>query len=253
MNKVRVIGSYLSPYVRKVLAFLQLKGVAYEIDPITPFNGDEEFSRMSPLRRIPVLIDGDLALADSSVICQYVEDRVPAPALFPRDLADRARARWFEEYADSRMGDVFIWQYWYPLVVRRFVFGVKPDAEAIENTVRVDIPEVLDYLERSLPPRGCFFGEISIADVSVAALFRNLELGRYKLDEARWPRLAAFLARMNAEECLASLRPFEEILLKVPAVPEQQREALAKLGAPVTEKSIGAAPPRPGIMKLWSY
>jgi len=55
---IRIIGSYLSPYVRKVLVALELKGLPYEIDPIVPFMGDERFSRLSPLRRIPVYIDG---------------------------------------------------------------------------------------------------------------------------------------------------------------------------------------------------
>lgn len=58
---VTIIGSYISPYVRKVFAALHLKRVAYEIDPIVPFFGGEEFTRISPLRRIPVLIDGELA------------------------------------------------------------------------------------------------------------------------------------------------------------------------------------------------
>ena len=34
---MKIIGSYVSPYVRKVTACLALKGLAYEIDPITPF------------------------------------------------------------------------------------------------------------------------------------------------------------------------------------------------------------------------
>ena len=49
MEPVTVIGSYLSPYVRKVLAVLHRKGVPYEIDPITPFMGDDRFSQLSPL------------------------------------------------------------------------------------------------------------------------------------------------------------------------------------------------------------
>src|SRR5574337_2211879 len=70
-QRLRVIGNYLSPYVRKVLVCLELKGLEYEIDPIAPFVGNDEFTRLSPLRRIPVLLDGGLVLADSSVICQY--------------------------------------------------------------------------------------------------------------------------------------------------------------------------------------
>ena len=81
---IRIIGSYLSPYVRKVLVALELKGLPYEIDPIVPFMGDERFSRLSPLRRIPVYSDERVTLTDSSVICQYLEDRWPEPAVFPR-------------------------------------------------------------------------------------------------------------------------------------------------------------------------
>src|ERR1700752_3319989 len=64
---MRIIGSYVSPYVRKVLACLNLKGLAYEIDPITPFFGNDEYGLLSPLRRIPVLVDGDFSICDSSV------------------------------------------------------------------------------------------------------------------------------------------------------------------------------------------
>ena len=108
-DRVRIIGSYLSPYVRKVLVCLHLKGVPYEIDPIVPFMGGDRFSTLSPLRRVPVLVDDGVTLADSTVICQYLEDRHPQPAVYPRDVADRARARWLEEFADTRMGDV-LWK-----------------------------------------------------------------------------------------------------------------------------------------------
>ncbi len=91
---VQIIGSYVSPYVRKVLACLSLKSIDYEIDPIVPFMGGDRFTELSPLRRIPVLIDDRVTLADSSVICQYLEDRYPEPALYPADVAERARARW---------------------------------------------------------------------------------------------------------------------------------------------------------------
>lgn len=37
---IRSVGSYVSPYVRKVLACLNLKGLAYEIDPIRRGAGD---------------------------------------------------------------------------------------------------------------------------------------------------------------------------------------------------------------------
>src|SRR5512134_1935428 len=130
MAGIRIIGSYLSPYVRKVLGCLHLKGLSYEIDPIVPFMGDDRFTRLSPLRRVPVLIDDLVTLADSSVICQYLEDRYVARPVFPLDLADRARARWLEEYADSRMGEVFIWGLFNEAVIGPAVWGRPRDFAA---------------------------------------------------------------------------------------------------------------------------
>ena len=97
-----IIGSFVSPYVRKVLACMHLKGLDYEIDPITPFFGNDEFRRLSPLCRIPVLIDGDFSASDSSVICAYLDEAYPGHPLFPWDPKQRARSRWLEEYADTR-------------------------------------------------------------------------------------------------------------------------------------------------------
>ena len=90
---MKIIGSYVSPYVRKVLACLALKGLDYEIDPITPFFGDDEFERLSPLRRIPVLVDGDLTLCDSTVICAWLDEAYPEPSAAPRRRRPTAPAR----------------------------------------------------------------------------------------------------------------------------------------------------------------
>ena len=89
----QIVGSFLSPYVRKVLVCLELKGVHYEVDPIVPFFGNDEFGRLSPLRRIPVLIDDAVTLCDSTVICEYLKERYPSPPLLPLCAALRARAR----------------------------------------------------------------------------------------------------------------------------------------------------------------
>ncbi len=245
---VKIIGNYLSPYVRKVLAILHLKGLAYRIDPIVPFYGDEAFGALSPLRRIPVLIDDRVTLADSSVICQYLEDRHPDPPLYPADVADRARARWLEEYADTRIGDVFIWRIYNQLVIRRFVWNQPVDQPLVERTLAEDVPEVVDYLERWAPEQGFLFGALSIADISVASFFRNAALARVTVDAARWPRTAAFVERVLAEECFQHLTPFERISAKTP-IP-QQREALAAAGAPVTAETHFTSTPRKGPMSV---
>jgi glutathione S-transferase len=247
-GRAQVIGSYLSPYVRKVLYFLHAKRVPYEIDPIVPFLGDERFSKLSPLRRIPVLIDDTVTLSDSSVICQYLEDRWPEPALYPSDVADRARARWLEEYADTRMGEVFIWGLFNQVAINPFVFGKPTDPEALRKTLEEDVPQVLGFLEEELPQEGFLFGAAGIADVSIASFFRNAAFARYRVDAARWPRTAAFVERALRLDGFVRLAPFEERAIRTP--PARHREALAALGAPLTADTYATDTPRPGILRI---
>lgn len=248
MKPVLVIGSYLSPYVRKVLACLEVKGMAYEVDHIVPFFGDDRFSRLSPLRRIPVLVDGDLVLSDSSVICQYLEDRCPEPPLFPRDIADRAWARWLEEYADTRMGDVFIWRYFNQIAIRPSVWGEKGDRAMVDRTLREEIPAVLDYLEGEAPVEGFRFGALSVADIAVAAFFRTAGFVRFQIDAARWPKTAAWIGRVLASPPLSKLAKIEDAVLRVPIA--EQRNTLRAIGAPVSAKTCAGTAPRRGIMPV---
>jgi glutathione S-transferase len=248
MQPVQIIGSYLSPYVRKVLVFLHVKKIPYQIDPIVPFFGDARFSKISPVRRIPVLIDDRVTLCDSSVICQYLEERHPEPSLYPHDVADRARARWLEEFADSRMGDVFIWKLFNERVINPFVFGQKTDEAILKQALDEDIPSVLDYLEATLPEAGFAFGDLSIADIGVAVFFRNASFAGFGVDAARWPKTAGFVARVLAVDAFASLAPFEERMLRTPIA--QHRSVLAEMGAPISAETWGTSTPRRGMMRL---
>lgn len=246
---VQIIGSYISPYVRKVLAVLHLKGIAYQIDPIVPFFGDERFTAISPLRRIPVYSDGEVTLCDSTVICEYLEDRHPTPALYPRGPADRARARWLEEFADTRMGEVIIWRLFNQVAINPRVFDVPTDEAVLSHAREVELPHVLDYLESQLPAQGFLFGEIGVADIAIAAFFRNAAFSRYRVDTERWPRTAAFVDRALGHECFQRLVPFEKASMSVP--PPKQRSALEATGAPLRAETYGTeAPPRRGIMSI---
>ena len=243
---MKIIGSYVSPYVRKVLAVMNLKGLAYEIDPITPFFGDDRFEAMSPLRRIPVLVDGDLTLCDSSVICQYLEDAYPARPVLPADTKDRARARWLEEFADTRLGDIFIWGLFYQKAVRPIVWGEAPDEARVAKSLSTDIPAALDYLETQLPADGFLYGDIGLADIALASFFRNAAYAGFTADPARWPRTAAFAARALAHPCFAALLPFEDVQRSVD--PARRRAALLEAGAPLTADTVATRTPRPSIM-----
>ncbi|MNJ64433.1 Stringent starvation protein A [compost metagenome] len=73
-----VYGAPLSPFVRKVRLCLLEKALDYQLEMVMPFNPPDWYLQLNPLGRIPALRDGDLTLADSSVICQYLEDAYAA-------------------------------------------------------------------------------------------------------------------------------------------------------------------------------
>ena len=245
---LRIVGSFVSPYVRKVLACLNLKGLAYEVDPITPFFGNDEYERVSPLRRIPILIDGDFNICDSSVICAYLDDAYPERPLLPAEPRERAKARWLEEYADTRLGDVFIWGLFYQKVVRPIVWGEPGDEERIARTLTEQVPHTLDYLERELPSDGYLFGDIGLADITLASFFRNAAYAGFEPDAARWPLTAGFVERALAHPCIASLLPFEDVQRS--AEIRHRRQALLDAGAPLASETLGQREPRRGYMKL---
>ena len=245
---MRIIGSYVSPYVRKVVACLLLKGLDYEIDPITPFYGGDEFDHLSPLRRIPVLIHGDLVLNDSTVICAWLDEAFPGHLLLPERPDDRARARWIEEYADSRMGDVFIWGLFYQKIVHPIVWGEPGDQARIASALDEGAPGVLDYLEGLAPEDRFLFGAIGLADISVASFIRTASYAGFAIDAARWPLTAAWVARALDHPCLASIYPFEQA--QIATNPAGRRAALLAAGAPLTEETLGTREPRKGIMAL---
>ena len=245
---MKIIGSYVSPYVRKVLVCMELKGLDYEVDPITPFFGNDEFRKLSPLCRIPVLIDGALVLTDSTVIAEYLDEQFPEPRLLPKEPKQRARARWLEEYADSRLGDVFIWGLFYPKMVHPRVWGEPGDQGRIDKTLADDLPTALDYLEGELPDHGYLFGEVGLADIAIASFFRNGSYAGFVPDSSRWPKTSRFVDLVLRHPAFQRLHQLEMIQLSTTI--EGRRQALLDAGAKLTVETYGQREPRKGVMRL---
>jgi glutathione S-transferase len=146
------------------------------------------------------------------------------------------------------MGEVFIWRLFNQLAIRPFVWGEPTDPDVVAKTIAEDIPQVLDYLETQLPVDGFAFGDLSIADVAIAAFFRNAAFVRFAVDAGRWPLTAAFVDRVLATDPFRRLAPYEEKSMRTPIA--EQREALARMGAPLTAETYGTASPRAGIMRI---
>jgi glutathione S-transferase len=84
----------------KVRIALSLKTLDYEVRNISPLDRSSVVAA-SRQRLVPVLIDGDRAIAESSAILLYLEERQPDPPLVPADPRLRAECLLLEDWADQ--------------------------------------------------------------------------------------------------------------------------------------------------------
>ena len=82
-----------SAFCLKVRMVLQAKGLSYRTVDVTPGIGQVAVFRMSGQRQVPVLVDGDVVLADSSAIARHLEQRETSSPLIPVDVREAAQAR----------------------------------------------------------------------------------------------------------------------------------------------------------------
>ncbi|MDG1388699.1 MAG: glutathione S-transferase family protein [Halioglobus sp.] len=209
---IKLYGASASPYVRKVLAVLSIKQLPFEHIPQMPFVDDPDFKKISPLGKIPALEDGDLSVADSKVICQYLEEAYPAHPAYPESLRERTRARWYEELGGSKVtemaGGIFFQRFMRPMMLKQ-----EPDDDLVESIINNQLPPMLDYLESQVPPEGFLFDSLGVADLALASPFVNAGYAGYEVDPERWPQFAAFCARVRAHEIVAPLLQAEAKML----------------------------------------
>jgi RNA polymerase-associated protein len=143
--------------VRLVLA---AKGVVYDLEIVNPKSPPEDLLDLNPYNSVPTLVDRDLVLYDTGVICEYLDERYPHPPLMPVDPLSRARLR---------LASVRIERDWLPFV-SQIQAGGRP-AETARKRLR-------EALLSSLPlfKAAKFFlnPELSLADCALAPLIWRL-------------------------------------------------------------------------------
>ncbi len=201
-----VIGSGISPFVRKVMAVMGEKGLDFEHEDVNPFAPPEGFRDISPLGRIPAFRHDDRIINDSSVICRYVDRLHPDPPLYSDDPHQCAQIEWIEEYIDGGVVPVAGAKIFAARVLRPLMTGEEADEPAIQKAIDEELPVFFDYLESQLGDSDFFVGNaLSVADISVASGFVNLRAAGVKPEPSRWPKLAAFLERMHARPTFEKL------------------------------------------------
>ncbi len=100
---MKLYGSLASPYVARVVMFADLKGIDLPMEPAPGGLGADEYKLINPTGKIPSLETDNTCIAESEVICEYLECVYPEPQLIPADPLGQAQTRMV-----SRMTDLYI-------------------------------------------------------------------------------------------------------------------------------------------------
>jgi glutathione S-transferase len=192
---------------QRVLWLLEELGLPYEVkryerDTATML-APASLRAVHPLGKSPVITDGDLTLAESGAIIEYIVDRygkgrlVPAPG-----TPERRRYIYWMHYAEgSAMPPLLIKLVFDRVETAPMPFFIKPVARAIASRARSSFiePQInlhLDYLEREVAKSGWFVGnEFTAADIQMSFPL-EAAAARAGLNASR-PNLMGFLERIH--------------------------------------------------------
>jgi len=153
-----------------------------------------EVARINPKRQVPVLVDGDLEIFDSTQIFEYFETIRPEPALWPAEPKAKARARLLEMKSD---------EVYFPPIVRLMGLQARPDDPgAVE--ARAAATRSYDEMERTIGSQPWLAGSYSYADIAfyMAQLFGARMTAPMT---GAHPRLQAWRDRMSARPAVAQV------------------------------------------------
>jgi glutathione S-transferase len=175
--------------------------------------------RINPKRQVPVLIDGDLEIFDSTQIFEYLEQLRPSPALWPAEAAARAKSRLLEHAAD---------EVYFPHIIKLMQLWKIP-SDPVAVVAREGAAAYHREMESLLADREFLGGAYSYADIAfyMAQLF-GARMGADLTDET--PRLVRWRQRMTARSAVMKVvAPMVEYLraqrLSVPAFLERANHA----------------------------
>lgn len=209
-----LFGASISPFVRKVLMCANEKGLTLEHRPVSPHVDDPHFKLASPLGKIPALQDGDYTLADSSAIIHYFDAKYPAKPVIPVDAKARGKAIWFEEYADTVMFPAGTVIFVNRVLLPKFR-KVAGDTAKADEVAATQLPPVFAYLESVVPEKGFLVGDgCTLADAAITCQLINLQHSGVTVDAAKYPKLAAYFARLAGRASVSPLVAAEQQMLQ---------------------------------------
>ncbi|MBI3769861.1 MAG: glutathione S-transferase family protein [Deltaproteobacteria bacterium] len=206
-----------SPYARKVRIALYEKGIPFE--RVRALHGDcnrRDFVDVNPRAEVPAIIDDGFSLYDSTVICEYLEDRYPVPALYPADARLRAKCRLIEDLADTQLDAAMF-------AVAVVEMGRAEQHAEMHNAAAHDIMRLYDELEAQLGTKDFLCGTYSLADIAVVPHVMAASFLGFTLDPGRHVRLLAWFDRVQARP--AVMRDNADVMQTLQRLQEEKRPA----------------------------
>jgi glutathione S-transferase/RNA polymerase-associated protein len=188
---IKLYDDVFSPYARKVRIALYEKGVPFE--RIRALHGDcnrTDFLHVNPRAEVPALVDGEDAIYDSTIVCEYLEDRYPEPRLYPTEPTLRARCRLVEDLADTQLDAA-------AYAVSVVEFGRGESHPAMHEAAARDFRRLYGELEGLLGAQSYFCGDFSLADIAVLPHVATAGFFGFPIEPDRHPGLLRWLGRMQ--------------------------------------------------------
>jgi glutathione S-transferase len=161
MPALTLVSIPLCPYVQRAAISLAEKGVSFERKNVDLSNRPEWFKKISPLGKVPVLLDGEQPIFESAAILEYLEETQPNP-LHPSDPLRRAQHRAWIEFGSTVLADLWIVE-------------TSPDRETVEKKLEI-LRGKFERIESEM--KGPWFdGEkFSLVDTVFGPVFRYFDL-----------------------------------------------------------------------------
>ncbi len=177
LGRLRIYRIPFSTNVERVALACGHKGIDVEWIDVDPADRSEVV-RVSGQELVPVLVAEDLVLNDSPVILEWLEERVPEPALYPLETARRAETevflRWFNQ----------LWKR-PPNLIAYEEGKAEPDEQRIAE-LGERMHRAIPVFERLLDGREYLFGEFGIADVTAFPFLKYAAFGLPEGDDERF-------------------------------------------------------------------
>jgi stringent starvation protein A len=187
--------------VRIVLAEKELSFDSVQVDLAKGQQRSEEFRRLNPFGKVPVLVDESSVVYESTIINEYLNDEYPhPPELLPEDSGERARVRLLVDFADRA--------FTLPVMALEREGKTADKDDPRVQAARETVTKTLQMLERELNGREYLGADFSLADVAFApALLMLPQIG------------------INIDASLANVNAWKARLLSRPSIGKAARSA----------------------------